>query len=48
MQNPKNWQKEVTPLKKSVPRDEGIIDITGRTVTLKDIEGIEEFGFNSF
>lgn len=29
-------------------RDEGIIDITGRTVTLKDIEGIEEFGFNSF
>ena len=29
-------------------RDEGIIDITGRTVTLKDVEGIEEFGFNSF
>ena len=29
-------------------RDEGIIDITGRTVTLKDIDGIEEFGFNSF
>jgi len=29
-------------------RDEGIIDITGRTVILKDVEGIEEFGFNSF
>ena len=29
-------------------RDEGIIDITGRTVTLQNIEEIEEFGFNSF
>ena len=29
-------------------RDEGIIDITGRTVKLQNIEEIEEFGFNSF
>ena len=29
-------------------RDEGIIDITGRTVKLLNIEEIEEFGFNSF
>lgn len=29
-------------------RDEGIIDITGRTVTLKNIDEIEEFGFNGF
>ena len=26
-------------------RDEGIIDITGRTVKLLNIEEIEEFGF---
>jgi cyclic nucleotide-binding domain protein len=29
-------------------RDEGIIDITGRTVKLLNIEEIEEFGFNNF
>lgn len=29
-------------------RDEGIIDITGRTVKLQNIDEIEEFGFNSF
>jgi len=29
-------------------RDEGLIDITGRTVTIKNIEDIEEFGFNTF
>ena len=27
-------------------RNEGIIDITGRNVTLKNIDEIEEFGFN--
>ena len=29
-------------------RDEGLIDITGRTVTIKNIEDIEEFGVNTF
>lgn len=29
-------------------RDEGIIDITGRTVKLQNIEEIEDFGFNGF